>query len=147
MKYEINSSIATRWSIGQQRHFIIYQRNLTYMYVSFIVAYIVAVLSNTTWWRVIVPYGAVPYRYRTIAVLPVWYGTVRYGTVPYGTGTVPYNRRFARVVRYRTVWCRTVWYMYRTVRYRYHTVRYGTVPVPYRYGGIQYWIYTVTRPL
>ena len=69
-------------------------RNSTYIYVSFIVAYYFAVFSNTTWRRVIIPNGAVPYRYRTAAVLPVLYGTVRYGTgtvpygtIPYGTGT------------------------------------------------------------
>ena len=63
------------------------------MYVSYIAAYIIAVFSNTTWRRVIIPYGAVPYRYRTAAVLPVLYRTVRYGTVQ-----VPY-----RPVRYDTV--------------------------------------------
>ncbi len=73
------------------------------MYVSYIVAYIIAVFSNTTWRRVIIPYGAVPYMYRTAAVLPVLYRTVRYrcrhvryDTVRYstGTGTAVFNIEF-----------------------------------------------------
>jgi hypothetical protein len=83
--------IATRWSIGQQQHYTI-SRNSTYIYVSFIAAYLFAVFSNTTWRRVIIPYGAIPYRYRTAAVLPVLYRTVRYRYRPYGTVPVPVRR-------------------------------------------------------
>jgi hypothetical protein len=108
MRYKVTMCIATRWSIGQQRQYTM-SRNSTYIYMSLLLLHIIfSVFSNTTWRRVIIPYGAVPYRYRTAAVLPV---------------------------------------LYRTVRYRYRTVRYDTVRYRYRYGGIQDWIYTVTRPL